>query len=181
MKKIALTFVALSVMGVAQADVKDYVPDAAKYLPEAKLKDSRAELKDIYVGVGLSRQLLHVNAEWVNSYGIAYAKGGAFTSNDYEFGAQVGFRYPYHLTGTDQNGYYFGVYAGHLDSVKLDGESHQRLGLGVDLAYVFLSKQRISTFSVGVGAAEKVEGRNGSVSEMKPQLQFAYSLSFGVF
>ncbi len=35
------------------------------------------------------------------------------------------------------------------------------LGGGVDLAYVLLSPERISTFSVGIGAGEKLEARIG--------------------
>jgi hypothetical protein len=34
---------------------------------------------------------------------------------------------------------------------------------------------------VGIGAAEKIEGRNGGKKDIEPQLQFAYSLSFGAF
>ena len=44
-----------------------------------------------------------------------------------------------------------------------------------------LDASRISTISVGIGAAEKIEGKNGSERKTDPQLQFAYSLSFGAF
>ena len=174
MKKYILAMCALSTFGVAHAHIDDY-------LPEAKLAESTASLKKGYVGAGISQQLLHGNFEWVNPYGIAYAKAGVFINDDNEAGAQVGFRFPYHLTGTDQNGYYFGVYAGHLESVEVDGENFERLGAGVDLAYVLLNATRISTISVGIGAAEKIEGQNGGKKDIKPQLQFAYSLSFGAF
>lgn len=154
---------------------------AVDLLPHAKLAESAPTLKKGYVGAGISQQLLHGNFEWVNPYGIAYAKAGVFINDDHEAGGQIGFRFPYHFTGTDQNGYYFGVYAGHLESIELDSEAHTRLGVGVDLAYVMLNANRISTISVGIGAAEKVEGQYGGEKETEPQLQFAYSLSFGVF
>ena len=174
MKKYILAMCALSTFGVAHAHIDDY-------LPEAKLAESTASLKSGYVGAGISQQLLHSNFEWVNPYGIAYVKAGVFINDDHEPGAQIGFRLPYHLTGTDQNGYYFGVYAGHLESVIVDQEEYSRLGAGVDLAYVMLDASRISTISVGIGAAEKIEGKNGSERKTDPQLQFAYSLSFGAF
>lgn len=177
MKKTGLLLLGLMVAGVTQAKLSDFLPT----LPEPKLKEHSAKTKQGYVGLGLTQKLLHVNAEWVNPYGIAYAKVGAFVNGDNEVGAQLGFRYPYFLTGTDLNGYYFGVYAGHLDNVSVDGKYYQRLGGGVDLAYVLLDRERISSFSVGVGAAEKVVGKHGSKKSTEPQLQFAYSLSFDVF
>ena len=68
-----------------------------------------------------------------------------------------------------------------MESVEVDGENFERLGAGVDLAYVLLNATRISTISVGIGAAEKIEGQNDGKKDIKPQLQFAYSLSFGAF
>lgn len=77
--------------------------------------------------------------------------------------------------------YYIGFYAGHLDSKSVDGDYKSRLGAGVDLAYVLLNSERISTFSVGIGAAEKLTDQNGDVAaDTKPQIQFSYSLSFGL-
>ncbi|CAB1214402.1 hypothetical protein SFB21_1549 [Acinetobacter bouvetii] len=149
------------------------------YLPEAKLTSDSA--KTWNVGAGFTQKLLHLNAEWVNPYGIAYAKAGVFYNDDYNVGAQVGFRYPYHLTGTDKNGYYVGVYAGHIDSKRVDDGHKERLGAGVDLAYVLLSKERISSFSVGIGAGEELKDRSGNVvAETEPRLQFSYTLSFGL-
>lgn len=47
--------------------------------------------------------------------------------------------------------------------------------------YVLLNSERISTFSVGIGAAEKLTDQNGDVAaDTKPQIQFSYSLSFGL-
>lgn len=172
MKKIAFTLLAVLSSAVAQAGISDM-------LPEPKLAEQNTGKG--YVGFGLSQRLGHVNVEWVSDYGIAYAKAGAFFGGEEDPGAQIGFRYPYHLTGTDANGYYFGVYGGHLDNISLDGKYYQRLGAGIDLAYVLLNKSRISTASVGIGAAEQVVGRFGSKKYMSPQLQLAYSLSFNVF
>ena len=63
----------------------------------------------------------------------------------------------------------------------VDQKEKARLGAGVDLAYVLLSRERISTFSVGIGAGEKLEDRAGRViAETEPKLQFSYTLSVGL-
>ncbi len=63
----------------------------------------------------------------------------------------------------------------------MDGEEKARLGAGIDLAYVLLSPERISSFSVGIGAGEKLEDRQGRViAETEPRLQFSYTLSMGL-
>ena len=149
------------------------------FLPEAKLADS--SVKALYAGAGFTQKMIHLNAEWANPYGIAYAKAGAFLNGDKTFGGQLGFRYPVHFTGKDQNGYYLGAYAGHIDSKDTGNEYESRLGGGVDLAYVMLSPERISTFSVGIGAGEKLTGQDGrTVVETEPKLQFSYTLSIGL-
>lgn len=149
------------------------------FLPEAKLADS--SVKALYAGAGFTQKMIHLNAEWVNPYGIAYAKAGAFLNGDKTFGGQLGFRYPVHFTGKDKNGYYLGAYAGHIESKDTSTEYESRLGGGVDLAYVMLSPERISTFSVGIGAGEKLTGQNGrTVADTEPKLQFSYTLSIGL-
>lgn len=140
-----------------------------------------ATSKTWYVGAGITQKLLHLNAEWVNPYGIVYAKAGAFMGADHQPGGQIGFRTPVHLTAKDNNGYYIGAYAGHIDRHWVDGDDEARLGGGIDLAYVMLSKERSSTFSVGIGAGEKLQDRSGRViAETEPRLQFSYTLSVGL-
>jgi len=148
-------------------------------LPQAELAAGSGQA--LYAGAGFTQKMIHLNAEWVNPYGIAYAKAGAFLNGDKTFGGQLGFRYPVHFTGKDQNGYYLGAYAGHIDSKDTGNEYESRLGGGVDLAYVMLSPERISTFSVGIGAGEKLTGQNGrTIADTEPKLQFSYTLSIGL-
>lgn len=173
MNKIILALTGILIAQGAHAAVNDF-------LPPAKLKEHTAGLKTVYGGVGMTNRLAHGNVEVVTPYGIGYGKVGVFT-NGQDTGGQVGFRFPYHFTGTDQNGYYVGLYAGHTENAKIDNEQKQRLGVGVDLSYVLLSKERISTVSVGVGASEKLEGRYGAEFKSTPKLQFSYTLSFGIF
>ncbi|ANF83087.1 hypothetical protein A3K93_03680 [Acinetobacter sp. NCu2D-2] len=155
-----------------------YANDSNRYF-EAKLADSDA--KTWNVGVGFTQKILHGNVEWVNPYGIAYAKAGVFINDDHPLGGQLGFRAPVHFTGKDKNGYYVGAYAGHIESRPVDGEFEARLGGGIDLAYVMLSSERISTFSVGIGAGEELKNRAGHViAEIQPRLQFSYTLSIGL-
>lgn len=149
------------------------------FLPEAKL--TGADIATLNAGAGVTQKLIHLNAEWVNPYGIAYAKAGVFLNGDKTFGGQVGFRYPVHFTGKDKNGYYLGAYAGHIESKEVDGDYESRLGGGVDLAYVMLSKERISTFSVGIGAGEELTDSSGhTIAETEPKIQFSYTLSIGL-
>ena len=93
MRKIYPLLAVLTVSSWAHA--QDY-----SFLPEAKLADHKASTWN--VGAGFTQKLLHLNGEWVNPYGIAYAKVGAFLNGDKTAEGQVGFRYPYYLTGTDK-------------------------------------------------------------------------------
>lgn len=174
MKKIFPLILFVITASNAYAEWKDYVPK----LPEAKLKP--ADASTLNAGAGITQKLAHVNAEWVNPYGIAYAKLGAFLNNDHELGGQIGFRYPIALNGTDKNGFYLGAYGGSLKSKKIDNEDKVQYGGGVDLSYVLLNKERISTFSVGVGAGSKLHDSRGKlIEDTDPRLQFSYTLSVG--
>ena len=146
---------------------------------EAKLPSGSA--RALNAGFGFTDKLVHVNAEYVIPYGIIYGKVGAYLNGDNTAGAQIGFRYPYFLTGIDKNGYYIGAFAGHIDSKPVDSGFESRLGAGVDLAYVWMNPERISTASVGLVAGEKLTNSDGVVvAKTEPRLQFSYSLSFGL-
>ncbi len=173
MRKFYLLLAVLALNGIVHAEEN-------AYMPEAKLKGAK-DVATWNVGAGFTKKLLHANLEWVNPYGIAYVKAGAFLNDGNPAGGQIGFRYPYHLTGTDKNGYYIGAYAGHIESKNVDGKEKARLGAGVDLSYVWLNSERVSTFSVGLGAGERLKNSRGVVTDKpEPTIQFSYSLSFGL-
>ena len=75
MKKLYLLLAVMSLNTVAYADENPY-------LPEPKLKEAKDSTWNI--GAGFTKKLLHANLEWVNPYGIAYAKVGAFLNDDNE-------------------------------------------------------------------------------------------------
>ncbi len=167
-----LLTVGLVASASSHADVKDWLPKPAT--------DTKG-LKTIYAGVGATNELLHVNAEMPTSYGNVYAKLGGFLDGPKEAAGQVGFRYPYYLTGTDKNGYYFGGFVGHLETKSLDGKKYNRLGAGGELSYVWTDSSRISAASIGVGFGERKKGRNGSKESSTPMIMFGYSFNFGVY
>ena len=182
MKKIfplgMLMLAGVTIGSAAHAELKDYIPDVKEYLPESKLTPK--DYSEWNFGAGMTQRLAHVNAEWVNPYGIAYAKVGAFINGDHEIGGQVGFRIPVEFKGEDKNGFYVGVYGGSLQTKTVDGKDEAQYGAGADLAYVLLSKERISTFSVGIGAGSELHDKNGRmIVETRPQVQVSYTLSVG--
>ena len=178
MKKIFPLLILVALSSATHADIKDYLPDLKGVLPEAKIKPEDASKWN--VGAGVTQQMLHVNGEMVNSYGIAYAKIGAFYNGDHKLAGQIGYRIPVALNGTDKNGFYLGVYGGTLKSKVVDGSDEVQYGAGGDLSYVLLNKERISTFSVGMGAGNELHDQNGNmIVETRPQIQFSYTLSGG--
>lgn len=170
MRKIVSFAVVMWVGNLAYADF-------SSFYPEAKLKPE--QFSKINVGAGVTQRLAHGNLEYVTPYGIGYGKLGAFLNDDHDVGAQVGFRYPISLGTKDLNGFYLGAFAGHLKSKTVNGEKESQLGGGIDLSYVMLNKERISTFSVGIKAGEEITQGNQVIFETKPELQFAYTLSVG--
>ena len=178
MRKIFPLLMLVAIGNVAHADVKDYLPDLKGFLPEAKIKPEDASKWNL--GAGITQQMVHANGEWVNPYGIAYVKLGAFYNGDHAFAGQLGYRVPVVLNGKDKNGFYLGVYGGTLKSKVVDGNDAVQYGGGGDLSYVLLDKERISTFSVGMGVGSELHDKNGNmILETRPQIQISYTLSVG--
>jgi hypothetical protein len=156
----------------AQAAIKDW-------LPEPKIKTEG--LKSVYAGVGLTSDLLHFSAESPTAYGTVYAKAGSFLGGADKAAGQVGFRYPYHLTGTDQNGYYLGGFVGHIESASMNREDYNRLGAGLELSYVWLNRSRLSAASIALGVGERKKGSGGQEDKPQPKILFGYTFNFGIY
>lgn len=170
--KLPLTLMVLTATFQTQAAIKDFLP-----APTVKTDG----LKKVYAGVGFTNDLLHFNAEVPTGYGTVYAKAGSFLGGANEVAGTVGFRYPYYLTGTDQNGYYFGGFVGHIESGSINREDYNRLGVGLELSHVWLNSSRLSAVSIGIGVGERKTGDNGQENKPKPMVLFGYSFNFGIF
>ena len=171
MRKIFPLILAGLLGNVAHAESSDF-------LPTAKLKMD--QLSSWNFGGGITQRLAHLNAEWVNPYGIAYGKLGAYINDQHELGGQVGFRFPVVLNGKDFNGFYLGAFAGSLKTKPISNtDDETQWGGGVDLSYVILNKERISSFSVGIAVGDEVKKGDVVLFKTEPQIQFAYTLSVG--
>lgn len=168
----ALLTMGLVVSGSAQAAVKDWLPKPAA---------DTTGLKKVYAGVGITNELYHLNTEIPTGYGNMYVKLGAFIDGPSEPAGQIGFRYPYFLTGTDKNGYYFGGFLGHVETRTIDSKKENRLGAGGELSYVWMNSSRVSVASVGIGVGEGKKDRSGNKEDSKPMIMFGYSFNFGIY
>lgn len=168
----ALLTVGLMTSVSAQAAVKDWFPKPAT---------DTTGLKKVYAGVGITNELYHLNAEMPTGYGNIYVKAGGFIDGPNEPAGQIGFRYPYFLTGTDKNGYYFGGFVGHIETKTQDSKKYNRLGAGGELSYVWMNRSRVSAASVGIGVGERKKGRDGTKEDATPMIMFGYSFSFGIY
>lgn len=140
----------------------------------------------IYLGLGLSNELMHAIAEKPTSVGNFYAKVGQFYDGEGVAG-QVGYRYPYKLTGKNNNGIYVGAFIGHVENDRdssnpvVEDQRFNRLGAGADLSYLWFDSSRIGALSMGVYVPEKTKLKDGTKRETEPALMFSFSLAAGLF
>lgn len=140
----------------------------------------------VYLGLGLSNELMHAIAEKPTRIGNFYARVGQFYDGEGVAG-QVGYRYPYKLTGKNNNGVYVGAFVGHVEDDRdtsnpvAEDQRYNRLGVGADLSYVWFDSTRISALSVGVYVPEKKVLSDGTQRQTEPALMFSYSLAAGLF
>lgn len=168
-----------------------FAEEAKETNPYAKTYklDLPKNMHAIYLGAGLSNELIHVIAEKPTRIGNFYARVGQFYDGE-DVAGQVGYRYPYKLTKKrnkkTRNGVYFGGFIGHVevdtdpDEVAED-QRYNRLGAGLDLSYLWFDQTRISALSVGVYVPEKQKLLNGTQKQTEPALMFSYSLAAGMF
>ncbi len=172
---LGLGLCVLALHNVARADV----------INRLGWQDTRPKIGDlhrVYAGIGLTNDFVHVNADMPTPYGDVYVKAGQYFNNGKGVAVQAGWRYPYAYTGVDQNGYYLGAFAGHVDGVLVDNTHKNRLGGGLELSYLMLNRSRMASFSVGIGAGQEVKSSTGVlIKKVEPMVFFGASVGFGLF
>ncbi len=139
------------------------------------------DLHSFYVGVGDTNSLLHVGIEAPTQFGHVYAKVGEFVDGK-NIAAQVGFRMPYtYVHEKDNDGVYFGAYAGDIENAGINNKHRNRLGVALEMSYLFLNKTSLTAASISVGFAKT--DKNGELDQQKvsPLLMFGLTWGFGLF
>lgn len=177
---ICLVSACLSVTGMANAAEKTEQEVLVNPYKKSFKVDLPKNTHAFYAGVGLSNGFMHFLAEKPTRIGNFYAKIGQFYGGTGVAG-QVGYRYPYKLTGVNNNGVYVGAFAGHVADDRKDGKRYNRLGAGIDISYLWFDASRIGALSMGLYFAEPTKEANGERKEIKPKLMASISLAAGLF
>ncbi len=133
-----------------------------------------------YVGVGLFDDMANVNIETVTDLGNFYARVGKFIETSAGPAANFGWRYP--ITGTrDEEGYFMGVFIGHVIGGSFDGKEYNRTGAGADLSYHWVTEHTRKVISVGLGTgfSDRVDPKSKEVAA--PRAFFSFSTALKVF
>lgn len=138
-------------------------------------------LHQVYVGVGDTNSLLHAYVDMPTRFGHVYAKVGEFF-NGKNIAGQVGFRMPYQY-GSEKNndGIYFGAYAGHIENSSIGNEPKNRLGAALEISYLFLNKTSLTAASVSLGGAQIEKTGNADQQKITPLIMFGLSWGYGLF
>jgi hypothetical protein len=138
-------------------------------------------LHSVYVGAGDTNSLLHFYVEAPTRFGHVYVKAGEFFQGDKVVG-QVGFRMPYQYNSEkDNDGIYFGAYAGYLDNTTIGTERKDRLGAALELSYLFLNKTSLTAISVSIGGAQKFSAGTPDQQRITPLVMFGLDFGLGIY
>jgi hypothetical protein len=140
-------------------------------------------LSNVYIGVGLTNSMLNIYAEAPTRFGHVYAKAGQFLRGDSIVG-QLGFRMPYHYKNENNNdGVYFGAYAGYLDNTSIGNTNTRkdRLGAALEMSYLRLDRTSLAAASVSVGAVQRSPLGNADQQNIVPMIMFGVNWGFGAF
>lgn len=138
-------------------------------------------LHKVYVGGGYTNSLLHAYVDAPTRFGHVYAKVGQFYAGD-EIAGQIGFRMPYNYENAkNNNGVYFGAYAGHIENSSIGKEHKNRLGAAVEMSYLFLNKTSLTAASISIGGAQTEEIGNANQQKITPIVMFGLSWGYGLF
>jgi hypothetical protein len=138
-------------------------------------------LHSVYLGGGDTNSLLHVYAEAPTRFGHVYLKAGEFFQGNKLVG-QVGFRMPYQYNSEkDNDGIYFGAYAGYLDNTSIGTERKDRLGAALEVSYLFLNKTSLTAASISIGGAQKFSAGTADQQRITPIVMFGLDFGLGIF
>ncbi|GAC1378149.1 MAG: hypothetical protein NVS3B3_22150 [Aquirhabdus sp.] len=138
-------------------------------------------LHQVYVGIGDTNSLLHFYADAPTRFGHVYAKVGQFFDGK-DIAGQVGFRMPYNYDNAKNNdGLYFGAYAGHIENSSVGKEHKDRLGAAIEMSYLFLNKTSLTAASVSIGGAQAEKTGNADQKKVTPIIMFGVSWGYGMF
>lgn len=161
LSRIAVSLALASSMAVASLAQADEGPD------------------DLYVGVGLFGDMLNVNLEYVSEdWGNLALRVGQFQGVNTGVAGNVSWRKPITADDPTVDGYFVGVFAGQIMGDTPGGVVVDRLGVGGEMGYHWVSDYTRKVFSVGLGFPEKVE-RNGQELLTEPTLFFEFSIGLG--
>jgi hypothetical protein len=141
------------------------------------------DLHQIYVGIGDTNSLLHFYADAPTRFGHVYAKVGEFFQGK-NIAAQVGFRIPYdYENAKNNNGIYFGAYAGHIENSNVGTGTgpKDRLGAAIEMSYLFLNNTSLTAVSVSLGGAQTEKTGNADQKKITPIIMFGLSWGYGLF
>jgi hypothetical protein len=145
---------------------------------------NRTRVDDVhtfYVGVGDTNSLLHANVEMVGQFGHVYAKVGEFVDGK-QIAGQVGFRIPYNYThDKDNDGVYFGAYAGQIENSGIASKHVNRLGGALEMSYLLMNKTSLTAASVSLGFAKPNKQGEADEQKVTPILMFGLTWGFGLF
>ncbi len=138
-------------------------------------------LHSVYVGVGDTNSLLHAYVEAPTRFGHVYAKVGEFFQGNKVVG-QVGFRMPYQYNSDKNNdGVYFGAYAGYVDNTSIGTDRKDRLGAALEMSYLFLNKASLTAISVSIGGAQKNSAGTADQQKVTPLIMFGLDFGLGIY
>jgi len=138
-------------------------------------------LHSVYVGGGDTNSLLHAYAEAPTRFGHVYVKVGEFFQGK-NIAGQVGFRMPYHYNSEkDNDGVYFGAYAGYVDNTSIGSDRKDRLGAALEMSYLFLNKASLTAASVSIGGAQRFSAGTADQQKVTPLIMFGLDFGLGIF
>jgi opacity protein-like surface antigen len=132
---------------------------------------------DLYVGVGLFDELMHVNVETVTRWGNFMLRAGRFHKIE-PLAVNMSWRKPLDSDDGNATGFYAGFFGGQIIGEEIDEEARMRLGAGAEMGYQWVREYTRSEITVGLGAAEAI--KEGDVEhDTVPTLFISYRIALG--